>query len=67
MKRDIIKAVEQGMEVAKNQPNLDLSAYEFNRIKEMSMAAGGSTVNVIYHAIINAYRAGLAVGIRNGK
>lgn len=62
MKRNIMKAVEEGNALRRERPALDLGAEEMVLISEQIRKKGKEG---IFNAIINAYSAGLAVGARN--
>lgn len=77
MKRNIIKAMQDGREVAGKRSRLDLSVDDICFLMEKSIKKerekhgveiGGKlprTTDELYNTIANFYYAGLAVGLRN--
>ncbi len=67
MKRDIMKAVEQGKELMRQRKRMDLTLTEltvlYDRFKELEEAS--RTSDAALNIIAEAYYAGLAVGSRN--
>ena len=60
--RDIQKAIEEGYKIRHERERLDLRASELDKIARKAIGCG---VNGLFDAIIDAYSAGLAIGLRN--
>ena len=61
--RNMEKAVKQGRAITEKRPGLDLSFSELMELREM---ISEDPKEMLWDAISFSYRAGLAVGYRNG-
>ena len=64
MRRNFYKQIEQGDKIIKKNERLDLYASDLHVLLDKTMET--RNVNDFYDAVINAYKAGIAVGTRNG-
>lgn len=65
MRRDIKKAIAEGEALVGRNERLGLNVAEIRQIREQAQA--GSEADTIYNLIVDAYRAGLAIGYRNSR
>lgn len=61
---DTKKRIAQGTEIIKRNPNKDLTVFDLKFIKEESEknSFDNSFGDILYNAIVNAYKCGLAMG-----
>ncbi len=64
MRRNFCKQIEQGDKIIEKNERLDLYGSDLHVLLDKAMET--RNINDFYDAVINAYKAGIAVGTRNG-
>lgn len=64
--RDFRKAIEEGTQIIRRHNRLDMSVPELNQLRDQFIDEG-QTSEALMNVIIDAFRAGVAIGARNRK
>ncbi|MBQ9290493.1 MAG: hypothetical protein IJ210_10295 [Clostridia bacterium] len=64
MKRNMKKTIDQGHKIIEQHERFDMTLSEFEELVQGSYSGAKNYNDVLYKAIITAFRAGVAIGFR---